>query len=390
MNWIVSELFFPDEVSTAKIFTDIAIKKADGGQVSVICGPIGYEKSYQIQDNNNLDKRIKVYRISLPSLNKNKIVQRIIKLVSLTFKMSWSILVEVKKDDNVLITTNPSFLIIAIAALKKLKSFNLEILVHDVFPENLVAAGLVKKDSLKYKFLNKVFNWSYKKSDRIIALGEDMKTLLKEKTWPKCMRIDVIPNWSDSEIHPIQDFNISEYLGIDVSGKIVLGFAGNLGRVQGILEFIDLFTRSENPKIIIIIIGDGALASLIKDKIKNLPNVYYLGPKGRNDQNYFLNACHIGLVTLIGGMKGLGVPSKTYNLMAAAKPLLYVGDKNSEIDNYVRIFECGWSVSWENEAEIILLLKSFSPDVLPDIHEKGLKSRIASGYFNKSNLLNLF
>lgn len=389
MNWIISELFFPDEVSTAKILTDIALKKVDSGQLNVICGPIGYEESYRIEDK-KLDKRIKLYRITLPKLNKNKIVQRALKLVLLTIKMSLSILFRIKKDDNVLITTNPAFLLITIAVLKKIKRFNLEILVHDVFPENIVAAGLFKEDNFKYNFLKKVFNWSYKRADRIIVLGEDMKVLIKQKTSQKDITIDVIPNWFDSEIHPIQDFNISEYLGIDIRGKIVLGFAGNLGRVQGILEFIDLLIMSENPNIIMIIIGDGALTSELKVKIKNVPNVYYLGPKGRNEQNYFLNACHIGLVTLIGGMKGLGIPSKTYNLMAAAKPLLYVGDKNSEIDSYVRRFECGWSFSWENEAEIIFLLKNLSLDLLPDIFEMGLKSKSASVNFNKDNLLNLF
>ncbi len=389
MNWIISELFFPDEVSTAKILTDIALKKVDISHLNVICGPIGYEESYRIQDK-KLDKRIKLYRISLPKLNKNKIVQRALKLVLLTIKMSLSILFRIKKDDNVLITTNPAFLLITIAVLKKIKRFNLEILVHDVFPENIVAVGLLKEDNFKYKLLKKVFNWSYKRADRIIVLGEDMKALIKQKTRHKDIKIDVIPNWFDSEIHPIQDFNISEYLGIDVRGKIVLGFAGNLGRVQGILEFIDLLIRSDNPNIIMIIIGDGALTSELKVKIKNVPNVYYIGPKGRNEQNYFLNACHIGLVTLIGGMKGLGIPSKTYNLMAAAKPLLYVGDKNSEIDNYVRRFECGWSFSWENEAEIIFLLKNLSLDLLPDIFEMGLKSKRASVNFNKSDLLNLF
>ena len=139
-----------------------------------------------------------------------------------------------------------------------------------------------------------------------------------------------------------------------------------------------------------MIIGDGALKSKIKDKIKNISNVYYLGPKGRDEQNSFLNACHIGLVTLINGMKGLGVPSKTYNLIAAEKPLLYIGDQFSEIDNYVRYFDCGWSFSWESQAEICSFLKNLSLEALPDILEKGAKSRIASKNFKKDNLLNLF
>jgi glycosyltransferase involved in cell wall biosynthesis len=389
--WIVTELFYPDEVSTAQILTDVALKKVDEGRVKVITGPSGYEKSYSRQ-NKELDSRVEICRIRLPHFNKNNFFQRILKMQLLTLKMSWIILVKVKKDDTLLLVTNPTFLIVPLSIIKKIKKFNFQILVHDVFPENLVAAGLVKKNSFKYELLSKIYNKSYGEVDRVIVLGEDMKTLLKQKTSPKDIRIDIIPNWFDNDIRPLNDFNISGYLGIDVSNKIVIGFAGNLGRLQGVLEFIDLFNSSNNPETALIIIGDGALKSSLihKIKIENLNNVFYLGPKGRNEQNLFLNACHIGLVTLISGMRGLGVPSKTYNLMAAGKPILYLGDKNSEIDSYVKKFDCGWSFSWENEAEILLLLKKLSSKNLSVIFEKGLKSRIASENFKKDNLLNLF
>lgn len=391
MNWIVSELFYPDEVSTAQILTDIALKKVENKEVSVICGPFGYEKSYGTQKK-ELDSRIKIHRIGLPALNKNKLFQRVLRLLLLTLKMSWAILVKVKKQDSVFLTTNPTFLIITISLLKKIKGFHLEILVHDVFPENLVPTGLIKKDSFKYRLLSKVYNNSYRKADRIIVLGEDMKELMQGKIAPKISRIDVVPNWSDNDIHPIADFNMSEYLGVDLKDKIVLGFAGNLGRVQGVLEFIDLFTRSGNPNIALVIIGDGALRSAIEDKIKNeqLQNVHYLGSRPRSEQNSFLNACHIGVVTLIDGMKGLGVPSKTYNLMAAGKPLFYIGDKGSEIHNYVKNYDCGWSFTWKEDEEILSTLKRLSLDNFDEISTKGLKSELASGNYKKDKVLNLF
>lgn len=392
MNWIVSELFYPDEVSTAKILTDIALKRVKmDKKVNVICGPSGYEKSYFIQKK-DLNSGIEIFRVNLIGLNKNKLLQRSLRQILLTFKMSWLILIKVKKNDNVFITTNPSFLIITIAILKRLKGFTIEILVHDVFPENLVPAGLLKKDDFKYKFLSKIYNNSYRNADRIIAIGEDMKMLLQQKTYPKIVKIDVIPNWFDNDIFPLHDFNISKYLGIEVKNKIVIGFAGNLGRLQGVLKFIELLKKSENLNIIFVIFGDGALRLALKEKIinENLINVFYLGPKPRNEQIYFLNACHIGLITLVHGMKGLGVPSKTYNLMAAGKPLFYIGDQYSEIDNYIEKFGCGWSFSWDNDVEILKFLKNISLVVLPDILNKGLKSKSASENFNKDNLLNLF
>jgi glycosyltransferase involved in cell wall biosynthesis len=391
LNWIISELFYPDEVSTAQILTDIALKKLDKSEVNILCGPAGYEKYYSSQKK-VLDSRIKIFRVGLPSLDKNKLFQRALRLILLTIKMSWFILFKVQKNDHVLITTNPTFLLIAVSLIKNLKGFYLEILVHDVFPENLVPAGLIKKDGFQFKFLSRIYNNSYRNADRIIVLGEDMKMLFQQKISNKNIKIDVIPNWSDNDISPLHDFNISEYLGIDVNNKIVIGFAGNLGRLQGVLEFIDLFSKSGNLNIVLIIIGDGALKFPLIDKLKNenILNVYYLGPKGRNEQIFFLNACHIGLVTLINGMSGLGVPSKTYNLMAAAKPILYFGDQNSEIDKYIKKFDCGWSFSWANEVEIINFFKNLSLKYLPKISEKGFKSKFASENFQKDKVLNLF
>jgi glycosyltransferase involved in cell wall biosynthesis len=391
MNWIVSELFYPDEVSTAQILTDIALKKIETSELSVICGPSGYEKTYDTK-RIYIDCRIKIFRVGVPSLNKNKIFQRILRFLILTIKMSWLVLIKVKKGDKVFLTTNPTFLILTISILKSFKSFNLEILVHDVFPENLVPAGLINKDSKKYKILSKIYNKSYKKADRIIVLGEDMKELLKNKITPENIIIDVVPNWCDSDIYPLKEFNMSRYLGVNVEDKIVLGFAGNIGRVQGIEEFINLFKKSENSDLVFVIIGDGSLGKVVSSKIRNesLQNIYYLGPRSRSEQNLFLNSCHIGLVSLINGMKGLGVPSKTYNLMAAGKPIFYVGDPNSEIDNYVINYNCGWSFDWKNEGAIINMMNSFSINDLSYISEKGVNALLASKNYEKNKVLNLF
>jgi len=262
----------------------------------------------------------------------------------------------------------------------------------EVSPENLVPEGLIKRDSSKYWILNKIYNYSYRKANRIIVLGDDMRELLLLKVKPKIKIIDVIPNWSDNDIHPLTNFDIPNYLGINVEDKIIIGFAGNLGRVQGLLEFIDLFISSGNNKIVLVIIGDGALKTelVLKIKNENLQNVYYLGPKGRNEQNLFLNACNIGLVTLANGMKGLGVPSKTYNLMAAGKPLLYIGDRHSEIDIYVNKFDCGWSFSWENKIQILYFLSNLSLESLSEIQNKGLNSLNYSNNFKKEVILNLY
>ena len=377
MNWIITEVFFPDEVSTAEIMTDIARQKLLKGKVGVICGPTGYEKSYSFQKK-TLEEDIEVYRVRIPELNKNKIISRFFRLIFLTFKMGWHIITKVKKQDEVLLVTNPAFLVILVALLKKIKRFNLEILVHDIFPENLIPAGIIKKKTFKYTLINKIYNFSYRKADKLIVLGEDMKELMYNKLHNdnKTPPIKVITNWADPNLMPISSINISEYFSINLKGKIVIGFAGNLGRLQGLLEFIRLLSRASNPYLSLVIIGDGALKEEISREIKvcKLQNVHLVGPKPRYEQLNFLNACDIGLITLKSGMKGLGVPSKTYNIMAVAKPLLYVGDSGSEVDSYISEFDCGWSFDWSDEEVIVSFLKSITFSTFNDIRYKGLNS----------------
>ena len=65
-------------------------------------------------------------------------------------------------------------------------------------------------------------------------------------------------------------------------------------------------------------------------------------------------------MTLQDGMYGLGVPSKTYNILASGRPILFLGPKNSEIDLLVRkngIGYCGWPEKW-NKEELITMGKN--------------------------------
>jgi hypothetical protein len=89
-------------------------------------------------------------------------------------------------------------------------------------------------------------------------------------------------------------------------------------------------------------------------------------------------------------MKGLGVPSKTYNYMAAGKPVLFLGDRGSEVDNYISRHDCGWSFCWSEENNLVDFLRGLSIHKIEEITDKGDKSLYLSEKFKKEKLLNLF
>jgi hypothetical protein len=76
--------------------------------------------------------------------------------------------------------------------------------------------------------------------------------------------------------------------------------------------------------------------------------------------------------------------------MAAGKPIFYIGDDNSEIDNYVKNYECGWSFNWEEREMILSVLSHITSNHISDIQKKGGRSKIASANYTKEKVLNLF
>ena len=337
--WIVTELFPPDETSTSYILGEIANAMVQKYQVGVICGPEIYDKRKKINKKNSfsLDKSIIVYRANGADLDKNTTKGKALSFLLMSKRMISLVKQHVRKDDKVLMVTNPAPLVVLMSRLKKKVGFELNILVHDVFPENTKPAGL--KLPL-YGMIKHVFDKAYSRADQLIALGRDMKDVLEKKVLnssENIPKITIIENWAD--INGIKSQSMPQ-------GKIVLEYAGNIGRVQGLDKVIEQLPESVDFHIY----GTGSMEEALK-KI-NHPRVFFHGPYFRSQQNEVLAACHIALVTLQEGMYGLGVPSKTYNILASGRPILFFGPKNSEIDLLVRekrIGYCGWPEKWDKD-----------------------------------------
>lgn len=337
--WIVTELFPPDETSTAYILGEIANAMIAKYQVKIICGPEIYDKRKKLDENNKfkLDASIEVYRANGADLDKNTKTGKALSFLLMSKRLFALAKKNIKNEDKVLMVTNPAPLVLMMGWLKRERGFDWHILVHDVFPENTKPAGLKLP---MYGVFKRLFDNAYSSADQLIALGRDMKDVLMkkiEKAKKSKPRIVIIENWADLDgIKPQPMPN----------GKIILEYAGNIGRVQGLNKVID--NLPDNVELHLY--GTGSMEETLKKL--NHPRVFFHGPYFRSQQNEVLAACHIAIVTLQEGMYGLGVPSKTYNILASGRPVLYFGPKDSEIDLLVRengIGFCGWPEKWDME-----------------------------------------
>ncbi|MBK9153290.1 MAG: hypothetical protein IPM25_03585 [Chloracidobacterium sp.] len=114
------------------------------------------------------------------------------------------------------------------AALARGTSYTL--LVHDNYPEILVAAGKIRESSLTAKFFSFFNRWLYKHASGIVVVGRDMAELLERKTAGLSIPIQNIPNWAELETvspRPREENSLLAELGL--FGKFVLLYAGNMG-----------------------------------------------------------------------------------------------------------------------------------------------------------------
>lgn len=383
-------MFHPDETATSYILTEIAKRLTERFDVGVICGPIDHNSRLT---NDPLNEKIKLYRSNSFNFNKNNILLRCLRFIGISLQLTFKALRYISKGDKVLIVTNPAPMLLLFSMIRKIKSIELSILVHDVFPENAVAANIIKnKKSLLYRIAKWMFDKSYSCADKLIVLGRDMKDVMLQKTKKEETDIHIIENWADIDnIYPKQ-VNRNEILGLDCTNKVVLQYAGNIGRVQGLQELLECIKLSNNSNIHLALWGDGAVLPELKQYVKdnNMTNISFHGAYMRNQQNDILNSCDISLITLSENMYGLGVPSKSYNIMAAGSAILFIGDSNSEIALCTKDFDLGYTIN-NNKTEIIEFLKNIDFSKIEEINKKGINARLVSEkYFSKDIILNKF
>ena len=292
---------------------------------------------------------------------------------------------KIPKDSEVLMVTNPILLLVLTSFFKRKYKWKITVLVHDVFPENLIVSGFLNsKKSLLFLALNNIFKSAFKKMNRLVVLGRDMQKLFEQKRG-NTNGIVIIENWSDTE-------NISVRPIIETSKKVLL-FAGNMGRLQGLEILLKALKNTKDEPYSFTFIGSGALENHIKVFIEKekIGHVEKYGWVPRNEQDKFMAKATIGVVTLKKDMYGLGVPSKFYNLLAAGKPIFYIGDINSELHLILQQYDIGWFAEAGNQEAISKTLTIIANTHIDEIRKLSKNARIlAEKKYSKDIILNKY
>jgi glycosyltransferase involved in cell wall biosynthesis len=240
----------------------------------------------------------------------------------------------------------------------------------DVYPDVAVASGAFKPGSGAARLLGALTDYARRQADGLIALGPCMRDRLVARSIPS-ERIQVVENWADGNLIQPRPWPPDRPLRVLYSGHF--GLAHDFDTICPVMARLRTDTRFD-----FVFAGDGPRRAIVEDfcRAEGIDNARFLPYEETARLSEHFGACHIGLVTQAAASLGTVVPSKIYSLMAAGRPVVFVGPRQATPALTLEHFRCGWQVDPGDAGSLGSLLEVLAAD-LARVREAGARARQA-------------
>ena len=300
-----------------------------------------------------------------------------------------------KNVDVMFLASTPPYQGLLGATVKKIRKIPFVYNLQDIFPDSLVGTGLAKKDGLLWKIGRVIENTTYRNADKIIVISQDFKRNIMAKGVPE-EKIEVIYNWVDQNAVvdvPREQNKLFDMYGLDRS-KFYITYNGNIGLTQNMEMLTEVayeFEEKGLADIHFVLTGNGAYWDTLVSTLRGLRNEHRVtAPDGTEAITFgnitllpfqpYEDISHVfslGNVSLVISKPGVGensVPSKTWSIMSASRPVLANFDEN-ELKTIISDNNCGiFTKAGDKDAfkEAILYLYR-NPDKCREFGQNGRK-----------------
>lgn len=289
--------------------------------------------------------KLHVHRFPLYSEGKNPVVRAIRYFLQTLLHFYYGVFSKDAKKCNVMfITSTPPIQGAMGAMIKKFRKIPMIYNLQDIFPDSLAGTGLAKKDGILWKIGRVIENYTYRNADKIIVISEDFKRNIMAKGVPE-EKIEVIYNWVDEEAVkdvPRADNKLFDKYNLD-RNKFYFTYCGNIGLTQNMDMLLEVTKELESfTNIQFVLFGEGAYKNRVKEIIaeKGIKNVELLPFQPYEDISYVFSLGDVGLVISKPGVGENSVPSKTWSILSASRPVLANFDEN-ELKYILNDNKCG-------------------------------------------------
>lgn len=359
----VNRFFYPDFSATSQMLTDLAVGLAAECDVTVATGRALYNdplaKLERFEEYRGLD----IFRLNTTRLGRQSLLGRLLDYISFYVRVFVFLLRRVRKGDLVVLKTDPPLLSLMNTAVVRLRGGRVVNWLQDLFPELAIELGAFPRNRIFSGPLTWWRNRTLKAAAANVVISGRMQEYLAGQS---VTNTHVIPNWADGDL--IQRIDHSENVlraEWNPGNKLLAGYSGNFGRAHSFDELLEAMTLlASRDEIHFVLIGEGAGLEQLLEAVerKHLHHVSFHPYQPHDNLRQSLGAIDLHLVTLKENMEGLVYPSKVYGVLAAGRPLVFIGDEDGEIAELIRDRDVGIAVGHGQGAKLAEQIQQLAKD----------------------------
>ncbi|RXT36775.1 glycosyltransferase family 4 protein [Bradyrhizobium betae] len=384
-NFILATEFYPpDSSTTATYLGAIANAVALDMQTVVLSGTPGSARPTAAGSSTP-----EVVEIANWKPPKHALARRLIASSALAMRLFWAVYRRARPGDVVMSVTSPFTLPYSITLAARLRRARTALLIYDLYPEALVAAGMARQTSLVTRLLRLANGWLFRSLNAIFVIGRDVPPLLLRYPRVRAERIHFVPNWTllPIEFRPPDD---ASSFRKPYSAKFVVGLCGNLGFTHAprtVFEAARLLRHETNIHFVLSGWGVGWSELKTLQAAENLENVTLLDPVPEEQLAEFLAAADAWAIPYRRNVAGVSIPSRLYNFLAVGRAVIVGTEPNAEAGLAVAEENIGWIVPPEDPARLAQAITEAASDRAATLERGRLAAVAALKYSEQASTL---
>lgn len=252
-----------------------------------------------------------------------------------------------EKFDLIITPTPPITLANVVAKMKKRSRAKTYLILRDIFPQNAVDLGFMKKWWPLYWHFRCQEKKLYRVCDKIGCMSQgNIDYIRKHNPEVPTEKLHILENFQTVEpLVPATEDLKAKY---GVGGKFVVIFGGNMGVPQKLENVLGLAKACEAdyPDVVFLLVGKGVQQARIRKMITemNLSNTILKDFIPYQDYQKLVAQCDIGLISLNERFTIPNIPSKTLSYFNLKIPVLASLDAATDYGKILESINAGlWS-----------------------------------------------
>lgn len=351
---VLYHYFYPDDVISSVLFSDLAASlAARGWSVTAAPGNRGCRDENGSYAPREAWGTVKIRRVWRPAWPQSKSWGRI--LNALWMVTAWSLMAfRTRKAPDVLILgTDPILSLLAVLPWRwRFPDLVIAHWCHDLHPEAEVADGLLRPDSIPLRFLQWMLGYAYARCTIVADLGTCMRRRLEQHYRMPARTVTLTP-WALEEPATALAVDPKERRALFGNAKLVLLYSGNFGRAHSYGEILSLARQLRDAPVVFAFSVRGNYAQELREAVTSEDtNVRFIPFASANGLRTRLGAADVHMVSLRPSWTGTVVPSKFFGAIAVGRPVLFAGDPESSVAQWVKQYGLGWVLTPENISSV--------------------------------------